>query len=227
MAVNMLAKDFINKELGIKFQAYIDQECSVWFKAKEVAEILGYKKPDQAIRKHVTENHKRKIVQPRETRGCTFSYLIDEPGFYELVFKSKLPAAQIFREWVFTKVLPSIRKDGYYHVDRRVMIDGKKYYKHPVFTNYSASKNGDIVCVKNEKQRKMCTNNSGYQVFTMYNKQLAKTISYTQHRFVYEVFNGPVTKFFEIDHINNDRKDNRLNNLQLLTRKENIRKKNF
>ena len=227
MEFNMLAKDFINEELGIKFQAYIDQECSVWFKAKEVAEILGYKKPDQAIRKHVSENHKRKIEQPLKTRGCTFSYIIDEPGFYELVFKSKLPAAQIFREWVFEKVLPSIRKDGYYHVDRRVMIDGKKYYKHPVFTNYSASKNGDIVCVKNEKQRKMCTNNSGYQVFTMYNKQLAKTISYTQHRFVYEVFNGPVTKFFEIDHINNDRKDNRLNNLQLLTRKENIRKKNF
>ena len=70
----------------------------------------------------------------------------------------------------------------------------------------------------------MRISNSGYQVFTMYIKQLAKTISYTQHRFVYEVFNGPVTKFFEIDHINNVKTDNRLKNLQLLTHKENIRK---
>ena len=38
---------------------------------------------------------------------------IDEAGFYELVFKSKLPAAKFFRKWVFSKVLPSIRKMGY------------------------------------------------------------------------------------------------------------------
>ena len=74
----MQEKTFINDQLGIKFNSYIDHKCRVWFKAKEVAKILGYKKTDDAIRKHVSENHKRKIVQPRETRGCTFTYLIDE-----------------------------------------------------------------------------------------------------------------------------------------------------
>ena len=127
------------------------------FKAKEVAEILGYqKKTDDAIRKHVSENHKRKIVQPRETRGCTFSYLIDEAGFYELVFKSRLPSTKIFREWVFEKVLPSIRKYGYYknfdkRIERRVIIDDQKYYKHPVFSNYAAHEDGTIINVKKEK----------------------------------------------------------------------------
>ena len=227
MVVNMIAKEFINEQLGIKFQTYIDKECCVWFKAKEVAEILGYKKSRNAIEKHVSEKYKKGAPIQGPLGGEQNCIIINEAGFYELVFKSKLPAAQIFREWVFEKVLPSIRKDGYYHLDRRVIIDGKKYYKHPVFSNYAVSKNGIIYNVKNEKQRKMCTNNSGYQVFTMYNKQLRKTISYTQHRFVYEVFNGPVTKFFEIDHINNDRTDNRIRNLQLLTRKENIKKKNF
>ena len=126
----MEEKTFINYQLGIKFKSYIDCKCRVWFKAKEVAQILGYKNTENAIKRHVSENHKRKIVQPRETRGCTFTYLIDEAGFYELVFKSKLPTAKIFREWVFEKVLPSIRKYGYYRmidsrIKQRVITDGK------------------------------------------------------------------------------------------------------
>ena len=41
---------------------------------------------------------------------CIF---IDEAGFYELVFSSKLEAAKKFCDWVFSTVLPSIRKSGY------------------------------------------------------------------------------------------------------------------
>ena len=51
--------------------------------------------------------------QQNDTRGkyCTF---INEPGFYELVFGSKLEFAKKFRQWVFNTVLPSIRKYGQY-----------------------------------------------------------------------------------------------------------------
>ena len=51
--------------------------------------------------------------QQNDTRGkwCT---VIDETGFYELVFSSKLEAAKKFRDSVFTTVLPSIRKYGQY-----------------------------------------------------------------------------------------------------------------
>ena len=42
------------------------------------------------------------------------TYFIDEAGFYELVFGSKLEAAKKFRDRVFTTVLPSIRKYGQY-----------------------------------------------------------------------------------------------------------------
>ena len=103
---NTLEKVFINKNLGIKFKSYIDEECQVWFRAKEVATILGYKNTVDVIKRHVSESNKIKNVQQRETRGCTFSYYINEPGFYELVFRSRLPAAKMFRQWVFSKVLP-------------------------------------------------------------------------------------------------------------------------
>ena len=63
----------------------------------------------------------------------------------------------MFREWVFAKVLPSIRRYGYYktmdsRIKQRVIFDGKKYYKHPAFSNYVARKNGDVINVKKIKK---------------------------------------------------------------------------
>ena len=233
MASNMIEKDFKNKELGIELTSYIDDKCKVWFRAKQVATVLGYKNTEKAIKSHVSENHKTKILfsNQHETHGCSMTYFIDEAGFYELVFKSRLPSAKIFREWVFSKVLPSIRKHGYYskidlRIKRRVIIDEKKYYKHPVFTNYAANEDGSIINVKTGKNRKMSKNHRGYLFFSIYHKKLDTPKIYTQHRFIYEVFKGPIPKCFEIDHINNDKTDNRIENLQLLTHKENIIKKN-
>ena len=166
--------------------------------------------------------------QPCDSHGCSMTYFIDEAGFYELVFRSRLPTAKFFREWVFSKVLPSIRKYGYYKfrdtkIKQRVIIDGKKHYKHPVFTNYAARKNGEVINVKNEKIIKMIKFN-GYLYFGLSDEKLEKNKNYYQHRFVYEVFRGVIPNCFEIDHINEIKSDNRLKNLQLLTHKQNVEK---
>ena len=233
----MQEKSFTNYQLGIKLNSYIDEKCNVWFQAKQVAQILGYKNTEHAIKRHVSENHKRTFLfcsppetggQQNDTRGkyCLF---VDEAGFYELVFKSRLPSARIFREWVFTKVLPSIRKYGYYRmidsrIKQRVIIDGKKYYKHPVFSNYAASKNGNVLSLRSKKIISMVKNGSGYLYFNIYDEKLEKRKNYTQHRFVYEVFRGPIPRCFEVDHINEIKSDNRIKNLQLLSHKHNIEK---
>ena len=119
MTANMLEKSFINKQLGIELKSFIDDKFNVWFKGKEVSTILGYKNTDDAIKRHVSENHKRKLLlsQPGDSRAQVqgrWIIFIDEAGFYELVFRSKLETAKKFRHWVFFKVLPSIRKYGYY-----------------------------------------------------------------------------------------------------------------
>ena len=227
---NTLEKSFINSQLGIKLKSYIDDQCRVWFKAKEVAQILGYQDTNQAIRKHVSENHKRKVIlnQPVETTGCSMTYFIDEPGFYELVFRSRLPTAKMFREWVFSNVLPTIRKYGYYRIidtriKQRVIIDGVKYYKRQVFSKYAASKNGEVINVKTGRIIKMI-NCNGYLYFNICDKKLEKPKNYYQHRFVFEVFRGPIPRFFEVDHLNNVMSDNRIKNLQLLTHKQNVGK---
>ena len=231
---NLLEKAFKNEELGIEITSFIDKKLRIWFKAKEVAQILGYKNTEHAIKRHVSENHKRKILLscPPETGGQVqgrWIIFVDEPGFYELVFRSRLPSARIFREWVFTKVLPSIRKYGYYRmidsrIKQRVIINGKKYYKHPVFSNYAANKNGKVINVKTGRIIRMSKCGNGYLKFNIYNEKLEKPYTYSHHRFVYEVFRGPIPKCLEMDHINGVKTDNRIKNLQLLTPKQNLQK---
>ena len=70
----------------------------------------------------------------------------------------------------------------------------------------------------------MMNNGFGYLFFNICDKKLEKPKKYLQHRFVYEVFKGSIPRFFEIDHQNNIRSDNRIKNLQLLTHKQNVEK---
>lgn len=49
-----------------------------------------------------------------------------------------------------------------------------------------------------------------------------KKKGYLVHRLVFETFNFPIPNGYDVDHKNGDRSDNRLCNLQLLTRRENV-----
>lgn len=66
---------------------------------------------------------------------------------------------------------------------------------------------------------------SGYLNVGMYNKPGVKNKTYFRaHRLIWETFMGPIPEGMDVDHKNNNKKDNRLENLQLLTRKENTLK---
>ena len=108
--------------MNIELTSYIDSKQNVWFQGTDVAKILGYNDTNQAIGKHISEKNKMiHLIQPKswavettgQVQGRWFTF-INEPGFYELVFSSKLELAKRFRQWVFTTVLPSIRKYGQY-----------------------------------------------------------------------------------------------------------------
>lgn len=52
------------------------------------------------------------------------------------------------------------------------------------------------------------------------------TINKFLHRLVWETFRGPIPEGMTIDHINNNKNDNDINNLQLLTAEDNAAKGN-
>ncbi|MFC0708680.1 phage antirepressor [Azorhizophilus paspali] len=84
-----------------------------WFVAKDVAEVLGYAKPRNAIASHCKGALIRGVLTAGGMQDMT---LIPERDLYRLVMKSQLPAAERFEEWVVGEVLPSIRKTGSYGV---------------------------------------------------------------------------------------------------------------
>lgn len=85
-----------------------------WFVAKDVAEILGYAKPRNAISTHIDKDDKQDAPVQGDLGGMQLMTIINESGFYSLVLSSKLPNAKKFKRWVTSEVLPSIRKTGGY-----------------------------------------------------------------------------------------------------------------
>ena len=50
-----------NEELKVEMNCYLDDENEIWFRGKEIAEILGYKNTKKAIIDHVDSDDKKLI----------------------------------------------------------------------------------------------------------------------------------------------------------------------
>ena len=101
---------FSNEEFGNVRTMMIDGDP--WFAGKDVALALRYTNPQKAIRDHVDEEDR--TVNDSFTVHGTPITLINESGLYALIMSSKLPSAKIFKRWVTSEVLPTIRKHGMY-----------------------------------------------------------------------------------------------------------------
>ena len=99
---------FKNNELGEVRTLLIDSEP--YFVAKDVAEILGYSETN-ALTKRLDSDE---FISDKLEGMNMKSVLINESGLYNAIFGSKLENAKKFRKWVFSEVLPSIRKHGAY-----------------------------------------------------------------------------------------------------------------
>lgn len=84
-----------------------------WFVGKDVAAILGYVNPRDAIYKHVDTEDKG-VTKCDTLGGVQEMMTINESGLYSLILSSKLPQAKEFKKWVTSEVLPTIRKHGAY-----------------------------------------------------------------------------------------------------------------
>lgn len=90
-----------------------------YFVGKDVAEVLGYQRADNAIRNHVDDDDKltHQFSASGQKRNMT---IINESGLYALILGSKLPQAKEFKRWVTSEVLPTIRKHGAYLTDSKI-----------------------------------------------------------------------------------------------------------
>lgn len=127
-------KIFENPDFGQVRMVMI--EDNPYFVGKDVAEILGYKNPNEAIQDHVDNEDKflrssmgsemlklfSSVKNIQNKFGRQDNWFINESGVYSLIFSSKLPKAKEFKHWVTSEVLPAIRKTGSYSQPKPVEL---------------------------------------------------------------------------------------------------------
>jgi len=93
-----------------------DDKGNPWWVAKEVCDELGLTNVTVAL-EGLDADDKTELKESLSSGGRR-PLIINEPGLYSLIFKSRKPEAKAFKHWVTHEVLPSIRKTGYYHLDK-------------------------------------------------------------------------------------------------------------
>ena len=114
---------FENPEFGT-VRIVTDEKGDPWFCAKDLCDVLGYKRADLAVKQHVRSSDAAKRCVARIAKNrygeCNGKMqvvpmiFVNESGFYALVLGSKLATAVKFKDWVTSVVLPQIRKTGGY-----------------------------------------------------------------------------------------------------------------
>lgn len=96
------------------------------------------------------------------------------------------------------------------------------------FKGYFINNQGEIFSTLSGKIKQKKTSKRNYKKTNDYDvvhiMKEGKRYKRFVHRLVYETFVGDIPTGYQIDHINEIKNDNRLENLQLLTQQENIRK---
>ena len=106
------AREFMSEIFGSVRTVTVNGK--VWFVGKDVAECLGYAKPNNAINAHCKSTLKQGIPHPQSPDKVIEVSTIDEYDVIRLVTKSRLHKAQEFEAWVFAEVIPQTLKTGGY-----------------------------------------------------------------------------------------------------------------
>lgn len=108
-----------NKEILIIY----DKEGEIWFKLKNITQLLGYTSINKQLNLLKLNNHNIKqyleISRPPHIIGVPLNFqkntnFINEAGLYELLTKSNKPIAKAFMNKYLNEIMPTIRKTGKY-----------------------------------------------------------------------------------------------------------------
>lgn len=87
-----------------------------WFVAKDICAVLGIGNPSDAVRSLDDDEYRLvpAALVSSEGRPQDTINLVNEPGLYSLILRSRKPEAKAFKRWITHDVLPAIRQTGKY-----------------------------------------------------------------------------------------------------------------
>ena len=100
-----------------------------------------------------------------------------------------------------------------------ITISGKRYYAIPGRDGYFISRDGRVYSQRRNRELVVYDSNKGYLIVR------ANCKTCCVHRLLWETFKGPIPPGMTVNHINHDRHDNRLENLELVSNRENCNKR--
>ena len=124
---------FQNAEFGSVRTTTVNGD--VMFVAKDIATILGYSNPRDAINKHVDDEDKG-VAKCDTLGGVQDLTIINESGLYSLILSSKMPNARKFKRWVTAEVLPAIRRHGMYVTEDLIANPDLPYRSQKEYRSY-------------------------------------------------------------------------------------------
>jgi anti-repressor protein len=106
-----------------KVRIHVDGSGDPWWIASEVCGVLGIGNTSDVV-KTLDDDEKMTIDSIEghsgQRGGAQFYSLVNEPGLYSLVLRSRKPEAKAFKRWLTHEVIPSIRKHGGYLIPSKI-----------------------------------------------------------------------------------------------------------
>ncbi len=85
-----------------------------WLVARDVCDALGLTNITEALRGLSVDEFRDHELVDSLGRRQPAARVVNEPGPYRLIFRSRRPEAEQFKRWVFHEVLPALRQTGRY-----------------------------------------------------------------------------------------------------------------
>lgn len=108
----MEGKNLIPFEYSGHAVRVIEQGGEPWFVAKDVCAILGLTDVSMSLRSLDDDEKGTSIIGT--PGGSQKTMIVNEPGLYSLILRSRKPEAKTFKRWITHEVIPQIRKTGSY-----------------------------------------------------------------------------------------------------------------
>lgn len=96
-----------------QIRTFKGDDGQIWFIAKDVCNSLGLENVSSALTE-IDQEDKTDLTGNKIGIKVSKLRAVNEPGLYNLIFKSRKPEAKKFKKWVTAEVLPQIRKTGQY-----------------------------------------------------------------------------------------------------------------